>query len=327
MRHLSLKAVFPCLAATVALGLPLGAQEPNPAPDGAVSPTPAAEAPTPAEAAAAANPPAPAPATGTPAATGTNPAPAGAVRNPPPAKIQVTALPATIVDDVVVPVPSEVFGALDKLGEPEWRALVRESASSSTTQRHEISLLLGTTIANGFIAVQAQDQEAVKRVGQEVLTLANVIAVREYVLPHCSAIIDSADKSDWPRVRVELDRAQQNVRQAMIELKDEQLAQLVSLGGWLRGTEAVTSIVERDYSPAAAELLHQPDLLRYFQQRLANMDDRLRDNSLVPRIEEELTAIAPLLEQEGTSMPLESVKRIHDVTVELVAAIEKREGA
>lgn len=253
--------------------------------------------------------------------------PPGAKYTPPPAKIEVNALPATVVEDVVVPVPSEVFSVLDKLGEPNWHQLVRENAGTRRAQRYQISLLLGTTIANGFIAVQAQDQEAVKRVGQDVLDLADAIAVKQSVLPHCKIIIDSADANDWPRVREELDKAQQNVRQAMIELKDEQLAQLISLGGWLRGTEAVTTIVEKDFKPESAELLHQPDLLRFFQQRLASMPGSLRDNKLVPRIEEQLIEISPLLNEEGSSISLDSIKRINVVTAELVAAIEKKEGA
>ena len=31
------------------------------------------------------------------------------------------AFPGYVVDDVVVPVPSEIFAVLDKLGEPNWR--------------------------------------------------------------------------------------------------------------------------------------------------------------------------------------------------------------
>jgi hypothetical protein len=254
-------------------------------------------------------------------------APPGAISEPPPASIEVRALPATVVEDVVVPVPSEVFTVLDKLGEPNWHQLVRENSNTRRAQRYQISLLLGTTIANGFIAVQAQDQEAVKKVGQDVLSLADAIAVRNVVLPHCKIIIDSADTNDWPRVRDELDKAQQNVRQAMIELKDEQLAQLISLGGWLRGTEAVTTIIEKDFTAESAELLHQPDLLRFFQQRLSTMPESLRENKLVPRIEEQLETISPLLNEPGKGISLDSVKRINVVTAELVAAIEKPEGA
>src|SRR5690606_13999639 len=99
-----------------------------------------------------------------------------------------------------------------------------------------------------------------------------------------NSIIQAADKADWVKVRTELDGALQDVRQAMIELRDEELAHLVSLGGWLRGTEAVTTIVGESYSPESAELLNQPALLDYFSAKIAGMDARMKENALVSSI-------------------------------------------
>src|SRR6266511_4239782 len=70
-----------------------------------------------------------------------------------------------------------------------------------------------------------------------------------------------------------LDRTQNSVQQAMNEVHDEKLSQLVSLGGWLRGTEVLTSVVKQHFSNDGAELLHQPDLLTYFQTRLQAMSE------------------------------------------------------
>ena len=57
----------------------------------------------------------------------------------------------------------------------------------------------------------------------------------------------------------------------MNELQDQKLSQLVSLGGWLRGTQILTAVVNRHFTKEGAELLHQPDLLKYFSARLAAM--------------------------------------------------------
>src|SRR4051794_37457040 len=76
------------------------------------------------------------------------------------------------VENVVVPLPNEVFGALDKLGGVNWKEYVRSSKGITFTERPRIALLLGTVIADGFIAVQAEDAPAVKDIGQRVLSLA-----------------------------------------------------------------------------------------------------------------------------------------------------------
>jgi hypothetical protein len=72
----------------------------------------------------------------------------------------------------------------------------------------------------------------------------------------------------------------------MNELKSQQLAQLVSLGGWLRGTEALTALLLQNYSNQEAELLRQPALLNYFEKRLAEMSDDMRTNPIIVRMRE-----------------------------------------
>ena len=112
-----------------------------------------------------------------------------------------------------------------------------------------------------------------------------------------------------------------DVKNAMIELKDSQLAHLVSLGGWIRGTEVLTSVVGKRYSEDGADLLNQPDLLKYFQRRIADMPPRMRSNQLVNKIEKGLDEISPLINQKITP---ESVKRINEITGQMVKAIDSR---
>jgi len=47
------------------------------------------------------------------------------------------------VEDVVVPLPNEVFGALNKLGGVNWREYVRNDKGNNFTERPRIALLLG----------------------------------------------------------------------------------------------------------------------------------------------------------------------------------------
>src|SRR3954468_3641386 len=177
------------------------------------------------------------------------------------------------VEDVVVPLPNEVFGALNKLGGVNWREYVRNDKGANFTERPRIALLLGAVIADGFIAVQAEDAPTVKDIGQRVLGLSKAIGVSSSITAHAKAITDAADKRNWAGVRQELDKTQSSVQAAMNEVHDEKLSQLVSLGGWLRGTEVLTAVVTKRYSEEGSELLHQPDLLVHFQTQLQGMPE------------------------------------------------------
>ena len=227
------------------------------------------------------------------------------------------------VEDVVVPLPNEVFGALNKLGAVNWKDYVRSDKGSNFTERPRIALLLGTVIADGFIAVQAEDAPAVKEIGQRVLTLAKGIGVGNSITPHAKAIIEAADKRKWENVRQELDRTQNSVQTAMNEVHDEKLSQLVSLGGWLRGTQVLTAVVTKRFSADGAELLHQPDLLVYFQKRLESMPEfNLR---LLQDIQGALVEVRPLIDVGDQRISPQSVKKINEITTRLDYAIVTKE--
>lgn len=237
-----------------------------------------------------------------------------------PRQIDVGSLPAKVVDDVVIPVPTEVFGILDRLGAPNWHEVLRPVQTEKLGERTQTALLLGVAIAEGFIAVEAKEPEEVKKIGRQVKTLSKAIGVEKSVISRANAIIEAADKKEWPVVRQELDGASQNVKQAMIDLNDGQLAQLVSLGGWLRGTEALTQVVMKNYTKDGAELLHQPAILVFFQRKLNGLSPRLKENIVVRKIEARLPELRTLIEPAGVVSP-QKVEQIHSITAELVKAI------
>src|SRR5438128_4462480 len=196
------------------------------------------------------------------------------------------------VEDVVVPLPNEVFAALNKLGPVNWKEFVRTEKGANFSERPRTALLLGNVIADGFIAVQAQDAPAVKDIGQRVLSLAKGIGVGASITPHAKAITEAADKRKWENVRQELQRTQSSVQGAMNEVHDDKLSQLVSLGGWLRGTQVLTSVVTKHFSADGAELLHQPDLLVHFQTQLEAMPEFKLP--IIREIEDALVQVKPL---------------------------------
>src|SRR4029079_7968162 len=224
-------------------------------------------------------------------------------------------------EDVCVPSPNEVCAALNKLGPVHWKEFVRTEKGVNFSERPRTALLLGNVIADGFIAVQAQDAPAVKEIGQRVLTLAKAIGVGASITPHAKAITEAADKRKWDSVRHELDRTQNSVQQAMDELQDQKLSQLVSLGGWLRGTQILTAVVDRHFSSEGAELLHQPDLLDYFQRKTSNMPEF--NIPLLRQIRGALVEVKPLIDVDKP-ISAASVKRVNEITTRLDEGIITR---
>ena len=93
--------------------------------------------------------------------------------------------------------------------------------------------------------------------------------VERAALRRSRSIIDHAESGDWLGVRKEWDGVFPMFSKSMDEIRSEQLAQLVSLGGWLRGTEILSALLSQSYSVKDAQLLRQPAMLDYFEKQLA----------------------------------------------------------
>ena len=247
----------------------------------------------------------------------------------PPQHIDVSTLPAQakVIDTVVVPVPSEVFNVLDKLGKPNWEDVLRPTKEGVKTpiEAPHTALLLGSIIAEGFIAVEAENGSEVKKIGSSVRKLATALGVGDRVDKRASAIIKGADAKNWNAVRQELDRAMEDVKSAMQELDSEPLSQLISIGGWLRGTEALTEVVGKGFTKDGAELLHQPLLLDYFERKLANMPAKYKRTSLITDVQKGVLEIRPLVGfDSGDNISEKSVKEVGGIAGRLIESIQPK---
>ncbi len=241
--------------------------------------------------------------------------------------VDVPPLPpqATLVEDVLVPIPSEIFGTLDHFADSNWQRVQRLELARSRpgNDQAQTALRLGAVIAEGFIAVEAQDAVEVKDVGKTVLTLALALGVEKSVLRRSNSIIDHAEKRQWESVRKEWSAVNADVKAAMVKLRSEQISQLVSFGGWLRGTEALTGVVLQHYSPENAALLRQPAVLDHFEARLERMSDKLKKDSVVARSPNIILTLRQLSgPPEGAPILRAKVESIRTTVTEAVDAIQ-----
>jgi hypothetical protein len=248
-----------------------------------------------------------------------------AAQTPAPSAAQLPA-ESTVIDGVLVPVPSAVFVTLDKFAHSNWRAVQRPELArwKPHGDQTEIALLLGAVIAEGFIAVEAEDLAEVKSVGQAVLTLTRGLGVERAALRRSRSIIEHAERGDWAAVRKEWDGLIPDVERGMKELKSEQLAQFVSLGGWLRGAQALSMLVSQDYSRENAAFLQQRGLIDHFDKQLEAMRGDTGTKSVVIRMRDGLRRMRALLASDDSSIPKQKVEEIASIASDLLKDIASK---
>ena len=241
---------------------------------------------------------------------------------------QKSALPsqAKQVHGLAVPVPKEIFRSLDQFRDANWHAVQRPEVArwKSHGDQAQIATLLGVVIAEGFIAMEAKDSAEVKNLGNSVLSLARGLGIRERALRRSSSIMELTDKNEWSEARKEWDGVLSDLETGMIEIKSEHLAQLVSLGGWLRGTEALSALVLQNYSPERSNLIRQPALIDDLEKQLRAMSTDIQARPIVVKLLDGLHTIRSLVESENGPLSEETVRKIRGVCTELVPLSSRR---
>jgi len=117
-----------------------------------------------------------------------------------------------------------------------------------------------------------------------------------------------------------------DVERGMRDLKSEQLAELVSLGGWLRGTQVLSRLVLQDYSPESAALLRQRALLDHFERELAAMQGGLRRKRLLSEMRDGIRKIQMLVASNDAPIPKETISDIAGVSEKLLKGLISQGG-
>jgi hypothetical protein len=225
-------------------------------------------------------------------------------------------------DAMTVPTPGEVFAAIDKGGKPAWSSQYRPPTSFNSTSRAQAALNLGTLIADGFIAVEAKDGQQVKNIGRDVLTLAKKLSVSDSVLARSKSITQFAEDGAWAQLDEELAATQNEVKQALEQNRDADLITLVSVGGWIRGTEVVTGLLLQNYNVDDAKLLRQPALVAYLRSKLDQVNPKLRDDRVVGEVSQQLQAVEKMVNFPADHVPsAEEVRSLNGLVANMTKQI------
>lgn len=231
---------------------------------------------------------------------------------------------AALSDAVTIPTPGEFFAAMDEQGQPNWTQLFSPKPAGATASREQMALTLGVMVADGYIAVEAQDGQGVKNTGKEIIGLAKKLNVSQSVISRGNSINDFAENNDWSALREELEATQNEVKLSMAEQKDKDLVVLVTVGAWARGMQVASGFVSKNYTPGLAGLLRQPAIAEYLLAQLAKLPERMQKDALVAEVQQKIKAALDLVHTKDRQPPTpEAVNEVSAIMDSLVNDIVK----
>jgi len=222
------------------------------------------------------------------------------------------------VNGFTAPSIEVILQQLDALKPIPFDKVWRDLPESTPQDRDRLALSTGAVIADGFLAVASEKQSRIEQVGRALLRLAKGLGVSDRVTKHSKSILEKAARQQWSDVKKELVQTQAEVEAAMMGLKDEELAHLVALGGWLRALEITSSIALDNYSPERARALIQPELLDYFLDRISTLNPNFKKTKLGQELEKNLEEVKRITTKPvDTPIEKEEVQQINDLAREL----------
>lgn len=226
------------------------------------------------------------------------------------------------VNEFTAPSIDKIFASLDALKPIPFDAVTRPVSELNTNDRSKYALAFGVLIGDGFLDVAAERDQDLPALGRELIRRARGLGVGERVARHSKRLLDLAQVNAWDKLRKELSVTQADVENAMLALHDEPLAQLLSLGGWLRGLEIGAQSVVKTFSPERAERLRNRELLNYYLDRLDSLAPRFKKNELIQKITAGLQSVQQSWNDAENFGPSQ-VTRIYETARDLINQIEQ----
>ncbi|MCB1226263.1 MAG: hypothetical protein KDK99_10665 [Verrucomicrobiales bacterium] len=216
------------------------------------------------------------------------------------------------VNDITTPSIRRVFDMMGALGTLSYDQLKRDLPSKPPSDRVHVALGLGALIADGFLVVQCEKVESMEDVGRAMIRYAKALGAGSRMNRHTQSLLENSVQGDWQSLRTELAKTQADVEAEMVQLRDAEIAHLISLGGWVRGFEIASAAVELQYSEEKSRQLARRDIVEYYILSLDGLHPDLQETELVTNLRRDLAELLPLVDvPEGKALSQEEVKTIH----------------
>jgi len=234
-------------------------------------------------------------------------------------------------DNYLVPSPNELFRALENLGERNWKTIVGAIKQDSDKQKKNykdnliLAMNLGIRVADGFLAVAAEDKDLLGDLAPVIKTISQRLGVKEALIGVGDRIQNYAQEEKWGLLTKELDELQGGVLAEMVRLRNNDAALLGSIAGWLEGMHLVTKSLVESYDTEGSKLLRQSWLVERFLVDLEDVDGSVRQRDLIVDLINDLKQIK-LLCDVGKDEPVAKadIQKLYALTSAFTEKVQRR---
>lgn len=223
------------------------------------------------------------------------------------------------VNELTAPLVGKVFSDLELFRPPPLDLIRSLNLKQTFPNRFQTSLQFGALVANGFVATIARQRGMVIDTGRALIREANTLSAGQHLTARSKSLMELSDRGDWQGLREELNATQEDVEDSLLELKDGEMADLISPGGWLRGFQLAIHVTCDHYTPEKASALVRPPVMDYFIKRMDYLSPTMKKHPIVITVTSRLKTIRSLAAPGQTPTEVD-VARMRSLADEAMAA-------
>jgi len=200
------------------------------------------------------------------------------------------------INDFTTPSIKRIFDDLGDLGPIPYSALKRDISDKVSRDRVEVALHLGTLIADGFLIVQTERLADMEPIGKAMLRHAEALGTGRHIKSHSRGLLEHSALRETDKLKKELESTQRDVEKEMVDLRDVDIAHLISLGGWLRAFEIGCATIEKNFDTKKVRSIARSDITEYYQAQLETLDPVIKERPLIKKLSEGLIQLHAMID-------------------------------
>lgn len=185
------------------------------------------------------------------------------------------------VNDITTPLIATILKEFGSFQPIPLELIAQTPLDAVYDNRLQTALFFGSLVADGFMLTIAERPQDIQNIGRSLIKQSRALGVGDRLTSRSKSLFELSDKGDWQGMRQELIRTQTDVEKSMLDLRDEEMAHIISLGGWLRGFQLAAHSTVQRYTPDKAKILGRPEIMDYYLDRLDTLHPRLKKTEFV----------------------------------------------
>jgi hypothetical protein len=179
------------------------------------------------------------------------------------------------INEFTAPSIRLIFDDLDQLTPMPVKETRHILPKRMPLSRTDLALEIGFLIADGFLAVQHGHIDDIEPIAKELSKYGRALGAGDRVNRHAKSLLENAKKNNIEELKNELAATQKDVEKELVQLKDADLAHLISLGGWIRALECASAAVNQKFTEERAYQLFREDIADYYEGSIGGLEPRI----------------------------------------------------